>query len=211
MFIFWPATWGDGWWQDLRPHTVLTVFPEAPGEAAAQRPPTHLRRPRSGLNTGVGMFPGQPNRNLICSCRRAPTSRPRPSLQPGRARKPGRWGRREGPRARLGRSTAPARPPVAPARAALGLGGVFVGGRVRRGAASRLSLQGRVLGPGRGPARFRALSECASGGLGGGVHRRCPFPSVDLLRLHSRAAIYLEWVILACFPRAASRSPGVEH
>lgn len=145
------------------------------------------------------------------------TTKPEPNLQLSPrahlppARKPGRWGRREGPRARLGRSTAPARPPVAPARAALGLGGVFVGGRVRRGAASRLSLQGRVLGPGRGPARFRALSECASGGLGGGVHRRCPFPSVDLLRLHSRAAIYLEWVILACFPRAASRSPGVEH
>lgn len=43
MFVFWPTTWGEGWWQDLRPHTVLTVISRSTwrsgGPEATHAPP----------------------------------------------------------------------------------------------------------------------------------------------------------------------------
>lgn len=146
---------------------------------------------------------GQQNWNLIRSCRHAPTSRQRPSLKvraSQAAPPPGQPGR---PWVRLGRSTAPARPPATPARAAPSLGGVFVGGRTQRGAACWLSLRGRVLGPAAVPPAREARTEESPA--------RPSSRFLSLLRLHSHAALYLEWVIPACFPRAASRSPKVEH
>ncbi|XP_039109234.1 WAS/WASL-interacting protein family member 1-like [Hyaena hyaena] len=139
---------------------------------------------------------GHHHRNRILRCRRGPASLRRPqAAAPGRlASKPGRWGRTASPPAPSRAKRPPGvRAHVGPARAEPGPGGGVVGGRGPAGA--RPPGCARAADPRPPPAPPPLPSS----------------PSLGLRCLHSRAAIYLEWVIPACLPRAASRSPEVEH
>ncbi|XP_032961656.1 basic salivary proline-rich protein 4-like [Rhinolophus ferrumequinum] len=129
-------------------------------ERRPRGPPTHSGDPLSGPGTGVGTSLGttkpEPKPQLPPRSHLPSASHPEAPGEQKEAPSPGQPGR---PSVRLGRSTAPARPPATPARAAPGLGGVFVGGRAQRGAASWLSLRGRVLGPAAVPPAREAPAE----------------------------------------------------
>lgn len=179
-------------------------------------PEGNLRTPLYSSRVSAMVFArpsGQQNRNLIRSCRRAPTS-PLLSPQPQASIGAGCWSGTACLRVPLGRSARPrARRPCTrrsrPGPRRRGRSGLSPG------TASRLRLRGQELGPGLrpptpAPAPLPSQSRPREA-QAGGAPVTSSSPSLGLLSLHSRAAIYLEWVVPACLPRPASRSPEVEH
>lgn len=157
---------------------------------------------------------GQQNSNRICSFRHAPTSllprRPQPA-DPGERRIRAAGAPQPVLRARWAEAPvlAPARPmPLHAPLRAWASASWAVGACPGRGLPA--APPGTRAGPG---PRIRPLLCPLGVGLGRPRPEEpaatSPSPSLGLLRLHSRAAIYLARVVPVCFPRAASRSPGL--
>lgn len=199
----------------MPPRITLTVFSEAPGEAAAQGatyapPGTPLGSRRWCLHVPPD------NSNEILSA--AVAERPPPAFPgapsprgPGPASEPGGRGCTARPPRPTGPKRQPALPPPPhaplPAWAAASWAVAAWPGR---------GLPAAPPGTRAGPGPLTALRPCPLDVSLGSPRLEeppatSPSPSLGLVRLHSPVALYLEWVVPACLPRAASRSPGVEH
>lgn len=157
---------GEGRWQDVLPRMTLTVFSEAPGEAAAPRatygtPGTPVVSPGWCLHVPPDNKTGI--ESAASSTRPPPSSRGVRSLPTQASVGSGRPGHRSPPSEPAGPKRQSSRPRAlcpctrrsGPGRRRRGRSGPV------QGAASRLRLQGRALDPGRGSARFSAPSESA--------------------------------------------------
>nr|XP_044622610.1 translation initiation factor IF-2-like isoform X1 [Equus asinus] len=196
MLNFWPATWEKGGGKTCCLVLSRRYFQRPPEMPRPRRQPTHLRGPLSGPSPGVGtsLRITNPESKPQLPPRAHLQPQPQASIEAGGRGQSGALGVQPG----AGPALAP-RPPRPHTRRS----GPGLRRRGRSGPACPASP--RCL-----PAACWARSAAAlrSGARlwrprpRGALPR--PFSPSRAPRRHSRAAIYLEWVRPACFPRALS-------